>query len=138
MTAQLPLLRDLFTLTFGTPEHHPKSKPFIDHVLSFMLVDNKIWMRHYQVATAPSGALVLTEIGPRLVLTPIKVFAGSFGGATLFENPHYMTPSVQRRALKMAAELKYAKRQVAKEERELKSSFNRVVNTDEVDNLFVR
>lgn len=29
----------------------------------------------------------LNEIGPRMVLTPIRIFEGSFGGATVFENP---------------------------------------------------
>jgi hypothetical protein len=29
----------------------------------------------------------LTEIGPRFAMTPIKIFEGSFSGATLFDNP---------------------------------------------------
>jgi len=29
----------------------------------------------------------LVEIGPRFVLTPIKIFEGAFGGATVFSNP---------------------------------------------------
>lgn len=29
----------------------------------------------------------LVEIGPRFVMTPIRIFEGSFGGATLYENP---------------------------------------------------
>jgi len=29
----------------------------------------------------------LTEIGPRFVLTPIRIFEGAFGGATVFSNP---------------------------------------------------
>lgn len=31
--------------------------------------------------------------GPRFVLNPIKIFDGSFGGATLWENPHYVSPA---------------------------------------------
>ncbi len=31
--------------------------------------------------------------GPRFVLNLIKVFEGSFGGATLYENPNYVTPN---------------------------------------------
>ena len=34
---------------FSTPNYHPKSKPFIDHVIHFGLVDNHIWFRNYQV-----------------------------------------------------------------------------------------
>ena len=29
----------------------------------------------------------LTEIGPRFVLTPIRIFEGAFGGATVYSNP---------------------------------------------------
>lgn len=35
----------------------------------------------------------LTEIGPRFVLTPIRIFEGAFGGATVFSNPG-KTPSI--------------------------------------------
>lgn len=34
---------------FGTPLGHPRSKPFVDHIISFYVVDGKIWFRHYQV-----------------------------------------------------------------------------------------
>ena len=34
-----------------------------------------------------------SSIGPRFVLNPIKVFDGSFGGRTLYENPRYVTPN---------------------------------------------
>lgn len=29
----------------------------------------------------------LIEIGPRFVLTPIRIFEGAFGGATVYSNP---------------------------------------------------
>ena len=29
----------------------------------------------------------LTEIGPRFVLTPIRIFEGAFSGATVYSNP---------------------------------------------------
>jgi ribosome biogenesis protein BRX1 len=29
----------------------------------------------------------LVEIGPRFVLTPIRIFEGAFGGGTVFSNP---------------------------------------------------
>ena len=34
------------------------------------------------------------EIGPRFVLNIIKIFQGSFGGPTLFENPHFQSPNM--------------------------------------------
>ena len=42
------LVRALLAATFGTPLGHPKSKPFFDHVLSFALVDGRVWVRHYR------------------------------------------------------------------------------------------
>ena len=46
--------------TFGTPNHHPKSQPFYDHVYSFSMSDNRIWFRNYQIMEE-DGALA--EIG---------------------------------------------------------------------------
>ena len=60
-----------------------KSKPFVDHVLSFTLADSKIWFRNFQIqekATEKSSSttdIALLEIGPRFVLTPIIIFEGS-------------------------------------------------------------
>lgn len=34
----------------------------------------------------------LVEIGPRFVLTPIRIFEGAFGGATVFSNPGESCP----------------------------------------------
>ena len=31
--------------------------------------------------------------GPRFVLNLVRIFEGSFGGATLYENPNYMSPN---------------------------------------------
>ena len=38
----------------------------------------------------------LVEIGPRMVLIPIRIFSGSLGGATLFLNPTFISPNEQR------------------------------------------
>ena len=34
---------------FATPNMHPKSKPFYDHVLGFTYLDGRIWFRNFQV-----------------------------------------------------------------------------------------
>lgn len=54
------LLKELFVQIFSTPNHHPKSQPFIDHVITFTIVDHRIWFRNYQILSQ-DGAL--TEIG---------------------------------------------------------------------------
>ncbi|XP_069703321.1 ribosome biogenesis protein BRX1 homolog [Periplaneta americana] len=101
------LLKELFVQIFGTPYHHPKSQPFIDHVMTFSVVDNRIWFRNYQILSE-DGALA--EIGPRFVLNPIKIFDGSFQGETLWENSHYISPALYRRQIKKAAANKYENR----------------------------
>jgi len=35
----------------------------------------------------------LTQVGPRFCMNPIKIFSGSFGGQTLYENPFYVSPN---------------------------------------------
>ena len=56
------LIKELFTQIFGTPKSHPKSQPFVDHVLTFSIVDHKIWFRNYQIVEENGS---LAEIGPR-------------------------------------------------------------------------
>jgi hypothetical protein len=44
----------------------------------------------------PSGPpqMSLVEIGPRFVLTPIRIFEGAFNGATVYSNPGAIFPCV--------------------------------------------
>ncbi len=51
---------------------------------------------------ADASAASLVEAGPRLAMNPNKIFAGSFGGATLFENPNYVSPNAVRALLRRA------------------------------------
>jgi ribosome biogenesis protein BRX1 len=95
----LTLIKEMFTQAFGTPRNHPKSKPFFDHVFSFFYFDNKIWFRHYQISPRTERdqnkplKQCLTEIGPRFVLNPIKIFEDSFAGRVIYKNPHYISVS---------------------------------------------
>ena len=43
------MLKEMLTHTFAVPKKHNKSKPFFDHVISFAVLDNRIWIRNYQV-----------------------------------------------------------------------------------------
>jgi ribosome biogenesis protein BRX1 len=60
----------------------------------------------------------LTEIGPRFVLTPIRIFEGSFGGPTVFENSEFISPASVRASAKRAAGEKYRQRRGEEDERE--------------------
>ncbi|KAG6862096.1 hypothetical protein C0995_007226 [Termitomyces sp. Mi166 len=76
----------------------------------------------------------LVEIGPRFVLTPIRIFEGAFSGATVFSNPgeaiyllrhrsaayylraEFVSPSAVRSALRQEKGHKYGQRKDAEEE----------------------
>lgn len=131
----LQVLKELFVQTFGIPKAHPKSQPFHDRVYTFSLIDDKIWFRHYQVLPEEDGSLA--EIGPRFVLNPIKIFAASFSGQTLWENPKYITPTASRALLKKMKAGKYIRHvesKAAYEAARPKESTYKVDETDEVFN----
>ncbi|KAK6638478.1 hypothetical protein RUM43_006745 [Polyplax serrata] len=123
------LLKELFVQIFSTPNHHPKSQPFIDHVLTFSVVDNKIWFRNYQILSE-DGALaeigktntscdtslcIFSLPGPRFVLNPVKIFSGSYGGEVLWDNPNYISTTMFRRLLNKKKGNRYLERKEQKE-----------------------
>jgi len=130
----LQLLKVMFTDIFGAPRGHPKSKPFIDRVMTFHLCDGKIWVRNYQILDAADGskraeaaaaredkeATQLVEMGPRFVLTPIRIFAGSFGGPTLYLNSKYVSPNTTRSDAKKVKGNRYADRKESEASRKEK------------------
>ncbi|XP_061589642.1 ribosome biogenesis protein BRX1 homolog [Cololabis saira] len=129
------LLKELFTQTFSTPRYHPKSQPFVDHVFTFTIADNRIWFRNYQIIEEDAS---LVEIGPRFVLNPIKIFQGSFGGPTLYENPNFKSPNMHRRELRLAAAAKVREKQMVKELHKMKrSEAKEDLNTDVTADVFV-
>ena len=109
------LMKELFIHVFGTPKGHPKSKPFVDRVMAFYIIKNNIWIRNYQIiekyayeegtenknsSKSNKNDMNLVEIGPRFVLIPIRIFGGSLGGATLYQNQSYITPNETRSSVK--------------------------------------
>ncbi len=145
MDEKYQLMKEMFTQQFGVPPRARKSKPFIDHVMTFSIVDEKIWIRNYQinepkeVQTDPNAEddeqqqISLVEIGPRLVLTPIVILEGSFGGPKIFENKQYVSPNVVRAQLKQkAAEQARDRQQDAVDKKVRKSS--RVVKKNPLSN----
>jgi ribosome biogenesis protein BRX1 len=45
---------------FGVPPGARKAKPFIDHILSFSMLDNKIWFRNFQVCASHGSSRLNT------------------------------------------------------------------------------
>ncbi|VDN06831.1 unnamed protein product [Thelazia callipaeda] len=112
------LIKELLKQTFSTPYQHPRSKPFIDHVLTFSLtLDNKIWFRNFQIV---DETLELQEIGPRMVLEIIRVFDGSFEGSVLYDNPHFVSPNKIRSEIKKNQSNKYMMKKLAEKCRSIK------------------
>ena len=110
--------KELLLQIFVTPKGHPRSKPFIDRTMSFMILDDKVWVRNYQIVfekegnakkdDAAKGEPVLVEIGPRLVLHPIRIQQGAFCGSTIYQCPHFVNPNAKRRALRKQRQIKSA------------------------------
>ncbi|CCH42763.1 hypothetical protein BN7_2307 [Wickerhamomyces ciferrii] len=107
--AHFNLMKEIFIHTFGVPPGSRKIKPFTDHVMSFSIVDGKIWVRNYQILekseddkknSDDDSDISLVEIGPRFVLTPILILEGSFGGPKIYENKQYVSPNFVRAQLK--------------------------------------
>ena len=46
-SVHMRLVKEMLSQIFNTPKNHPKSKPFIDHVLSFKYIDGRVWFRSY-------------------------------------------------------------------------------------------
>ncbi|KAF8977229.1 Ribosome biogenesis protein brx1 [Entomortierella lignicola] len=126
------LMKELFTQVFGVPKTSRRIKPFIDHVLSFSIVDNRVWFRNYQITEKPlehrsatdTTDLTLVEIGPRFVMNPIRTFDGSFGGQTAFENPEFISPNVARAKVRNAKAGRYKDRMeaLAKKDQKMKDA----------------
>jgi len=127
------LIKELLTSIFGIPNQHPKSQPFFDHVFTFSVVDGKIWFRNYQIVEE-SGSLA--EIGPRMVLNPIKVFDGAFSGQTLWENGSYITPCAKRSVIKRMKAGKYQQKLADKAAYEASRPTEPTYKVDETEEVF--
>eukprot|EP00557_Chaetoceros_sp_GSL56_P011390 CAMPEP_0176481296 /NCGR_PEP_ID=MMETSP0200_2-20121128/2742_1 /TAXON_ID=947934 /ORGANISM="Chaetoceros sp., Strain GSL56" /LENGTH=380 /DNA_ID=CAMNT_0017877487 /DNA_START=31 /DNA_END=1173 /DNA_ORIENTATION=- len=148
---ELKLLKCLFLDVFGTPRGHPKSKPFVDRVMGFYHADGKIWVRNYQIIqehasnakeahqekklTGSDMKTSLVEIGPRFVLNPIRIFRGSFGGQTLYQNEHFVSPNAMRASYNQKRGNHYKERQEAKKKRKTREE-GIVVPQDPLDSVF--
>ncbi|CAK9328354.1 unnamed protein product [Citrullus colocynthis] len=123
------LLKEIIVQIFGTPKEHRHSKPYHDHVFVFSIVDDHIWFRNYQISVPHNESdkvarggldkMTLIEVGPRFCLNPIKIFGGSFGGPTLYENPLYVSPNQIRALEKKQKAGKYSKKVKAKTRRKM-------------------
>lgn len=129
------LVKELFVQVFGTPKGHRKSKPFIDHILHFSIVDDKIWFRNYQIVENEKKERTLVEIGPRFVLHLHRIFDGSFGGPTLYLNPNFISPNRMRQMQRKDVANRFLERKISKQLREKKEE-ELVLPENEIDNVW--
>jgi len=146
----LKVMKELFTHIFGVPPGARKSKPFVDHVMSFTVAaDGRVWIRCYQIneteamktvtkagdedaemediqekkkSRSTETKLGLVEIGPRFVLTPIVIQESSFGGPIIYENKEFVSPNQIRREVRMAKATRHNIRTDAGTDRRVKKS----------------
>jgi ribosome biogenesis protein BRX1 len=140
-SAYLQVTQELLRQMFAVPRGHLKSKPFIDHIYHFGVVDERIWFRNYQVVYPPNekdslANIELVEVGPRFVLYPIRVFSGSFGGKTLYKNPEYITPTQLRVMAKRRSGSKYESRKGDEHRREMHLKQYEGAEEDELADVF--
>lgn len=93
----------------------------------------QIWVRNYQILeqhastaleaqkvkklTGEAVTTSLVEIGPRFVLNPVRIFRGSFGGQTLFQNPDFVSPNEVRALERREKGMSYANRKESQTKR---------------------
>ena len=77
----------------------------------------------------------LVEIGPRFVLNPIRIFRGSFGGQTIFQNERYVSPNSMRSTTLKDKGRVYEERKNAQKKRKLRQEAI-VVPEDPLDSVF--
>ena len=93
------MAKTLLGEVFAVPDHHPRSKPFIDHVFMFSLQNGLIYFRNYQIVDHGERRMEdrhLVEIGPRLTLEPVRYFASGFCGQIIYENYDFLSPNAAR------------------------------------------
>uniref|UniRef100_A0A7S0LPP0 Brix domain-containing protein n=1 Tax=Coccolithus braarudii TaxID=221442 RepID=A0A7S0LPP0_9EUKA len=93
--AEKQVLRELLTRVFSVPRSRGKRvsaatstgtrESVARHTVSFSWLDGSIWIRVYRmdVSEIDPQQTELNEIGPRLVLRPIRIIAGGFSGSIL-------------------------------------------------------
>jgi ribosome biogenesis protein BRX1 len=123
----------------------------VDSLVFKRCVFVQIWVRNYQILEQqPTNALEahlskkklgqeeassLVEIGPRFVMNPIRIFRGSFGGQTLFQNPDFVSPNEIRSIHNKRKNTSYVHRKDSEKKRKIRKE-ELVVPEDPLDSVF--
>ena len=127
------LMREMLRGVFCVPGKGVRGlKPFVDRVIGIYGLDGKIWIRVYEIrdgkestkkqdgevttasvaaaAEATAGGGALLEVGPRMVLTPVLVQEGSFGGPIIYQNSLFVSGNQVRKEARVQKAGKYSAR----------------------------
>nr|CCC94473.1 putative ribosome biogenesis protein [Trypanosoma congolense IL3000] len=130
----LRVVKSLLQMVFNTPRYHPRSKPFVDHILCFFYLDNHIWFRNYQIINTEPKSLM--EIGPRFTLEPTAIFNGCLKGSVIWKNALARTPTEQRRDRKTRRLEKMKANEAVKQRSETHKAQNPAPEQDPLDLVF--
>ena len=76
------------------------------------------------------------HINFRFVLNIVKILDGCFGGQTLYENPKYVSPVVNRMIVREKASMKYNSRIQQKLSIDSRKTDGNTFNADPTDDVF--
>jgi ribosome biogenesis protein BRX1 len=113
MIPHLRVVKALLQMEFNTPRYHPRSKPFVDHIICFFYLDAHIWFRHYQIVDGRPRSLM--EIGPRFTMEPLVILNGAARGSVLWKNPTAVTPTEERKNRKLRQMIKAKENEFVKQ-----------------------
>jgi ribosome biogenesis protein BRX1 len=127
------LVRELLRGVFCVPQKGVRGmKPFVDRITGIFVLDDKIWVRVYEIRDQDKDKthdgenggsdVTLVEIGPRFVLTPIVILEGSFGGPVIYENREFVSGSQVRREVRLKRASRQSGRMDGKQERAAKKA----------------
>jgi ribosome biogenesis protein BRX1 len=124
---------------------------FVSRLPSYSSGELQIWVRNYQILeqqatnaleahtlkkkSGQEESTSLVEIGPRFVLNPIRIFRGSFGGQTLFQNPDFVSPNEIRAEEKKRQGRSYTDRKDSQKKRKIRQE-ELVLPEDPLDSVF--
>lgn len=141
----LKLIQGMIIDAIGTPKYHPKSKPFLDHVMCFYFDQGKIYARHYQINNnteaknvnikVDAKKLSLAEIGPRFTMQVVKIFDDFLGGESIWMNKHFTTPAQIRRDIKKVYQTKPEGNGEGEEIKAVKGDLDQEALNEEIDNI---
>lgn len=130
----LRVMKSLLHMAFNTPRYHPRSKPFVDRILSFFWLDGHVWVRNYQIV--PTNPVSLMEIGPRFTLEPVSIFNGCCKGTVLWRSEQAKAPTEQRRDRKLRRLEKMQTNDVIQAKSEMHRALHPAPAADPLDLIF--